>query len=143
MTTTSRTRASLGASLTGWSTRGILGVVLLVSVLFFGVPLLWLILATTKSGRALSLNNPFSVGSWHDFTVNWDQLFSFQDGAVGTWVTNSAIYSVGALVITLVISIPAGYALALTEFRLPARTPRRHARCHADTQHRARPPGLP
>jgi len=112
-----RARSALKASLTGWSVRGILGVVLLVSVLFFGIPLLWLVLATTKSGHALSVNNPFSVGTAHDFASNWSQLFHFQDGAVGTWVMNSAFYSVGALVITLVISIPAGYALALTEFR--------------------------
>ena len=118
MSTSSRTRPELIASLTGWSARGIIGVVLVVSVLFFGIPLLWLILAVTKSGAALSLDNPFSVGTFQDFAKNWDQLFSFQDGAVGTWVKNSAIYSVGALVLTLVASIPAGYALALTEFRL-------------------------
>jgi multiple sugar transport system permease protein len=105
------------ASLTGWSARGIIGVVLVVSVLFFGIPLLWLVLAVAKSGHALSVDNPFSFGTPQDFAKNWDQLFSFQDGAVGTWVKNSAIYSGGALVLTLVASIPAGYALALTEFR--------------------------
>jgi multiple sugar transport system permease protein len=108
----------LVASLTGWSARGIVGVVLVVSVLFFGIPLLWLLLAVTKSGAALSLDNPFSFGTAEDFAKNWDQLFSFQDGAVSTWVKNSVIYSGGALVLTLVASIPAGYALALTEFRL-------------------------
>ncbi len=35
-----------------------------------------------------------------------------------TWIGNSALYAIGALVITLLVSIPAGYALALTEFRL-------------------------
>ena len=34
-----------------------------------------------------------------------------------TWLKNSAIYSVGSLVITLCASIPAGYGLALTQFR--------------------------
>jgi multiple sugar transport system permease protein len=33
------------------------------------------------------------------------------------WLRNSAVYSVGALVLTLITSIPAGYALALTRFR--------------------------
>ncbi len=32
-------------------------------------------------------------------------------------MANSALYALGALVITLVASIPAGYAMALTEFR--------------------------
>jgi multiple sugar transport system permease protein len=110
--------SALRASVTGWSFRAIISVILLVSVLFFAIPLIWLLLATTKSGHALSVDNPFSVGTGHDFADNWDQLFSFQDGAVGRWVKNSAIYSLGALVFTLLASIPAGYALALTKFRL-------------------------
>jgi multiple sugar transport system permease protein len=80
--------------------------------------MVWLILATTKSARALSVENPFSIGTWSDFVVNWNQLFEFQSGAVSTWVANSALYAGGALVLTLIASIPAGYALALTEFRL-------------------------
>jgi len=87
-------------------------------VLFFGIPLVWLVLATTKTAHALSVDNPFSLGTFHDFQTNWDQLFSFQNGAVATWVKNSTVYAVGALILTLVASVPAGYALALTEFRL-------------------------
>jgi len=33
------------------------------------------------------------------------------------WLRNSAVYAIGALVVTLITSIPAGYALALTKFR--------------------------
>jgi multiple sugar transport system permease protein len=33
------------------------------------------------------------------------------------WLRNSAVYSLGSLVLTLAVSVPAGYALALTEFR--------------------------
>jgi multiple sugar transport system permease protein len=33
------------------------------------------------------------------------------------WLANSAVYSLGSLVLTLAVSVPAGYALALTEFR--------------------------
>lgn len=118
MATDVRTRTPIRDVLTGWSTRGIIGVVLVISILFFGIPLVWLILATTKSGHALAVDNPFSIGTAADFKENWDQLFGFQNGAVGKWVANSALYSVGALVITLVASIPAGYALALTEFKI-------------------------
>lgn len=98
--------------------RGILGVILIVSVLFFGIPLVWLLLATTKSAHALAVDNPFSIGTFADFRTNWDQLFSFQNGAVAVWVKNSTIYAGGALILTLIASVPAGYALALTEFRL-------------------------
>ncbi|MFF7212658.1 carbohydrate ABC transporter permease [Streptomyces sp. NPDC008238] len=105
-------------SLSGWSGRSIIGVLLVVFVLFFAVPIIWLLLAVTKSSKTLVVGNPFSIGSWSDLTTNWHQLFGFQDGAVTTWIGNSALYAVGALVITLLVSIPAGYALALTEFRL-------------------------
>jgi len=71
----------------------------------------------TKSGGALVRQGPFSFGSWHDLVANWDQLTSFQDHAIGQWLFNSALYSLGALALTLVISIPAGYAMALTKFR--------------------------
>ena len=105
-------------SLRGWSGRAVAGLVLVVFVLFFVIPIVWLLLAVTKSSRALIVDNPFSLGSWTDFVANWNQLFGFQDGAVTTWIANSAEYALGALVITLVVSIPAGYALALTEFKL-------------------------
>ncbi|MGW4945685.1 carbohydrate ABC transporter permease [Actinoplanes sp. NPDC004185] len=101
----------------GWSGRTIVAVMVTVFVLFFAVPIVWLLLATTKSTRGLSVGNPFAFGSTGDLATNWSQLFGFQDGAVTTWMTNSALYAIGALVITLVVSIPAGYALALTRFR--------------------------
>ncbi|WP_433796761.1 carbohydrate ABC transporter permease [Actinoplanes sp. CA-252034] len=91
--------------------------VLGVFVLFFLVPILWLLLATTKTARGLIVSDPFAPGRLSDLAANWEQLFAFQDGAVTTWVANSALYAVGALLITLVTGIPAGYAVALTRFR--------------------------
>ena len=112
------TSVPVRSSPTGWSGRTIVTVVVAVFVLFFAIPLAWLLLATTKSARGLIVDNPFAPGSASDLSTNWSQLFAFQDGAVTTWMGNSALYAVGALIITLVASIPAGYALALTEFRL-------------------------
>ncbi|RIX28501.1 carbohydrate ABC transporter permease [Amnibacterium setariae] len=110
-------RRSTGLGVAGWSGRGIAGVVLVVFALFFVVPIVWVLFAVTKTGGELIRQGPFTVGSFGSFAANWDQLFSFQDGAVYTWFGNSVLYALGALVLTLVISIPAGYALALTEFR--------------------------
>jgi multiple sugar transport system permease protein len=107
-----------GVSLRGWSGRSLAGVILVVFVLFFAIPIVWLLFAVTKSSHALIVTNPFSPGSWADFAANWNQLFGFQDGAVTMWIGNSALYALGALAITLLASIPAGYALALTEFKL-------------------------
>lgn len=104
-------------SVSGWSGRTIVAVVVAIFVLFFVIPIVWLLLATTKSAHGLIVDNPFQPGSIGDLAANWKQLFGFQDGAVTTWVGNSALYALGALVITLIASIPAGYAMALTEFR--------------------------
>ena len=108
----------MSMNIRGWSGRAVAGVVVTLFVFFFAIPIVWLLLSVTKSAKKLTVANPFSVGSWHDFVANWNQLFGFQDGAVTTWIANSAVYAGGALVLTLVVSIPAGYALALTEFKL-------------------------
>jgi multiple sugar transport system permease protein len=117
MTAVSNDRRSR-LDLRGWSGRSVSALIMVLFVLFFVIPVIWLLFAVTKSAHALTVANPFSVGSWADFVANWNQLFGFQDGAVTLWVRNSALYTVGAMVITLIASIPAGYALALTEFRL-------------------------
>ena len=106
-----------GTGLSGWSARTILTVVVSIFVLFFVIPIVWLLLATTKSAHGLVVGDPFLPGNLGHLADNWKQLFDFQDGAVTTWVGNSALYAVGALAVTLVASIPAGYAMALTEFR--------------------------
>jgi multiple sugar transport system permease protein len=108
-------RARVGLS--GWSGRTIVAVMLAIFVFFFVIPIVWLLLATTKSANQLVVDNPLQPGSFSGLADNWRALFDFQDGAVIDWVGNSALYALGALVITLIASIPAGYAMALTEFR--------------------------
>lgn len=81
------------------------------------MPLIWLLIAPTKTDRQLLLEAPFALGSWDTLASNWVSLVTFQSGLIWTWIGNSAFYCLTALAITLVISIPAGYALALTEFR--------------------------
>ena len=90
----------------------------MVFVLFFVVPLVWLLLAPTKTDRQLLLEAPVRLRQTSTRSPrNWQALVTFQKGLIWTWIGNSAFYCVAALAITLIISIPAGYALALTEFR--------------------------
>ncbi|MFD8387489.1 carbohydrate ABC transporter permease [Streptomyces sp. NPDC059679] len=93
------------------------GSVLAVFVVFFVPPVLWLVLAATKTDQQLVHDNPLSFGSWHALKANWDALTAFQDNAIMQWLGNSALYAVISLVITLCVAVPAGYALAMTEFR--------------------------
>jgi multiple sugar transport system permease protein len=93
------------------------GLLLAAFAVFFVLPVVWLLLAATKTDAQLVHGNPLSFGSWHALRHNWDALTSFQGDAILLWLRNSALYAFGALVITLGVGIPAGYALAMTEFR--------------------------
>ena len=86
-------------------------------LVFFVLPVLWLLLAATKTDPQLVRDNPLAFGSWHALRHNWDALTSFQNDAILLWLRNSALYAFLALIITLVAGVPAGYALAMTEFR--------------------------
>ncbi|MFI5586282.1 carbohydrate ABC transporter permease [Amycolatopsis sp. NPDC051758] len=91
--------------------------VLALFVIFFVLPVLWLLLAATKTDDQLVHGNPLSFGSWGALGDNWSALTTFGDNAIFLWLGNSALYSFIALAITLCVAIPAGYALAMTEFR--------------------------
>ena len=108
---------SAGISPTRWIGRALVAAVLVFFVAFFAVPIVWLLLAPTKTSGELLTNAPFSAGSLPTLVANWVSLTEFQNGVIWTWLGNSVLYSGTALVVTLVVSIPAGYALALTEFR--------------------------
>jgi multiple sugar transport system permease protein len=92
-------------------------VILAALLVFFVLPAVWLLLAPSKTAGQLAHDFPLSFGSVHQIGAAWDHLVSFQDGILFRWLANSAIYSVGALLLTLAVSVPAGYALALTDFR--------------------------
>jgi multiple sugar transport system permease protein len=98
---------------------GALGLRLLVLcafALFFVVPLLWLILAPTKTDAALSTGSPLSFGSFHQVATAWRHLDGFSDHIFRMWIGNSLLYAFGATAIVLVTAIPAGYGLALGSF---------------------------
>ncbi|MDT4924814.1 MAG: multiple sugar transport system permease protein [Pseudonocardiales bacterium] len=99
------------------ASRVLVGLVLAVVALFFVLPVIWLLLAPSKTADQVVSDFPLSFGSFTQIGRAWSHLFSFQDHVLLKWLRNSAIYSGGSLVLTLVTSVPAGYALALTRFR--------------------------
>lgn len=104
-----------------WLGRVLVAAVLVFFSVFFVLPLAWLLLAPTKSQSQLNgLNgeSPFSFGSFDQLAQNWDGLVTFQHGIIWTWLGNSVLYSGAALVLTIMVTIPAGYALAMTDFKL-------------------------
>ena len=101
-----------------WMGRAVAFVVAGFFVIFFALPIVWLLLAPTKNARELLLNNPFSFGSFDTLASNFQELTQFQNGIIWVWLGNSALYTGCALVLALLVTIPAGYALAMTEFKL-------------------------
>lgn len=99
-------------------TFGRLGVlaVLGFAVCFYGIPLLWLFIAGTRSDASLLSDAPFALGTWADLAQSWTNLTTYNNFQISTWAMNSAIYAVGGVALSLVASIPGGYALALSEF---------------------------
>jgi len=106
-----------GASPARWIGRVLAWCVIGFFVLFFVVPIFWLLLAPTKTPRELLSSSPFSFGALRTLGSNWAQLMDFQNGIIWVWLGNATLYSGVALIVTLLVSIPAGYALAMVEFR--------------------------
>jgi multiple sugar transport system permease protein len=91
-------------------------VILAAFAVFFVAPILWLILAPTKSDAALVTSGPFSLGSFHQVALAWQHLDAFSDHIFRTWVGYSLLYACSATAIVLATAIPAGYGLALSPF---------------------------
>ncbi len=96
--------------------RGLRLLILTAFAVFFVAPLLWLILAPTKSDGALVTRSPLSFGSFHQIALAWKHLDGFSDHIFRMWIGNSLLYAFGATAIVLATAIPAGYGLALGSF---------------------------
>lgn len=116
-TQTSTPRIGAGARTSRIVSTLVVAIIIVALLVFFVLPALWLLLAPTKTAGELTHGFPLAFGSFRQFGTAWTHLTSFQGGVIWVWLKNSAVYSVGALALTLVTSIPAGYALALTRFR--------------------------
>jgi len=91
------------------------GVLLLFAAYFF-VPILWLVLATSKNAPQLLELKPLAFGSFQRIQEAWQRIMEYQDGEVLVWASNSIQYAIWALVLSLAISIPAGHILAIARF---------------------------
>jgi multiple sugar transport system permease protein len=96
--------------------RGLRFATLAAFAVFFVVPIIWLLLAPTKSDEALVTKGPFAFGSLHNVAQAWDHLDAFSDHIYRAWIGNSLLYALGATAIVLVTAVPAGYGLALSTF---------------------------
>ena len=96
--------------------RALRAAVLLVFAIFFVLPLLWLVLAPTRTDHELLTGPSFAFGSFHNVALAWQNLDSFGDHLYRRWLVNSLVYALGATALTVATGIPAGYGLATGAF---------------------------
>ena len=100
--------------------RGLATAFLLVFLVYFLLPLFWLIVSATKTNPDLFT----SFGLWFssDFNLfnNLGDLFTHDSGVFLTWLWNTAYYATCAAVGASLIATIAGYAFA--KFQFPGRT---------------------
>ncbi len=69
---------------------------LLLAVLYFVVPLWWLVVGSTKSNSGLFVGSGGALWFNDEFAL-WDnvkQLFTYQGGIYWTWMRNSFVYAI-------------------------------------------------
>jgi multiple sugar transport system permease protein len=83
---------------------------------YFLIPVVWMLIASTKS--TADLNTTFGFAFSHfNFVQNLTDLFAYQGGIFGRWVLNSLIYSGGGALGSTFIAGLCGFALAKYRFR--------------------------
>lgn len=90
--------------------------IMAVGILYFSVPLIWIVFAATKSQPDLLSTPALWFGHGFDLFSNLRQLFREDDGVYGRWMFNTALYSGASAVGATALSALAGYGLARFEF---------------------------
>lgn len=110
---------------TGRSTRGmgerpsgVATIILILGALYCLLPVVWVVIASTKSGSELFSTFTFAPST--HLVDNVTDLAAYRGGLFWRWMANTALYAgVGALLST-VVSAMAGYGLA--KYRFPGKT---------------------
>jgi multiple sugar transport system permease protein len=89
---------------------------LVLFAIFFGIPVLWLLLAPSKTDAQLTGAMPLAFGSFSRIAEAWSNLFNFGNNSVMRWTLNSIYYTGMSLVLSVAVTLPAGFALATMRF---------------------------
>ncbi|MGW5664110.1 carbohydrate ABC transporter permease [Streptomyces sp. NPDC003758] len=90
-------------------------VTLLAGAIYCLLPVAWVVIASTKSGKELFSTFTFWPGT--GFADNLKDLNAYRDGIYWTWMGNSALYAVLGALLSTAVSAVSGYALAIYRFK--------------------------
>jgi multiple sugar transport system permease protein len=91
-------------------------IILVIGALYCFLPVLWIVIASTKTNDQLFGTPTFLPSFTGGFFTNLQALFAYNNGIFGRWVLNSVIYAVGGGLLSTVIAGAAGYALGKYRF---------------------------
>jgi multiple sugar transport system permease protein len=103
-----------------WGRRGIATLFLLICLIYFLVPFVWLIIAATKTNADLFSTFGFWFAPNFNLLNNLGELFTLDGGVFWTWLWNTAYYSVCSAVGATLLAAIAGYVFS--KFLFPGRT---------------------
>jgi multiple sugar transport system permease protein len=89
--------------------------VLLLGVVYTLLPIVWVLIAATKTNTELATYAAFRPGN--SFMTNLRALNAYDGGVFWTWLENSALYAGGGAVLSAALSVTTGYAFAKYRFR--------------------------
>ncbi|MFC4857075.1 carbohydrate ABC transporter permease [Actinophytocola glycyrrhizae] len=90
--------------------------IMAAGMLYFLVPLLWIVIAATKSQADLVASPAMWFGDTFNLFDNLGRLFREDDGVYGHWLANTALYSGASAVGATLLAALAGYGLARFSF---------------------------
>jgi len=94
------------------SRNGVLVLFAIVSI----IPMLWLLLAPSKTGAQLQNQSPFAFGSFDNYVLAWNNLQSLGSGIIVRWIGNSIAYTSAIVLLAVSSATLAGFVLAATRF---------------------------
>ncbi|MGO2745703.1 carbohydrate ABC transporter permease [Microbacterium sp.] len=86
-------------------------IALVIALIYFLMPVYWVIVASTKSNADLTNTFGFWFANWN-LDTNYASLMDWTHGLFWRWVGNSILYSTVSGVIATLFAIMAGYAIA-------------------------------
>ncbi len=89
--------------------------VLLLGAAYALLPIVWVLIASTKTDTQLGSYAAFRPGG--SFWTNLRALTSYQGGVFWTWLANTALYAGGGALLSALVSALAGYGFAKFRFR--------------------------
>ncbi len=69
--------------------------ILIIGALYCVLPVLWIVIASTKTNDQLFSTPPFVPSFTGGFWTNMEALFTYNHGIFGRWALNSVVYAVG------------------------------------------------